>query len=355
MKNVKLFIVLAAGFAASTVHAQDWYQATGKPVQRSLLNSADLRTEFALIQSDIADKLPILTGNAGMLVGINDGGTGLEAFDPAELVASLNLEIGVDVQAYDADLTTLGALGAGARTALGLTIGTNVQAYDADLSALAANSSSTVGQTMRVTGAGTYAWGALDLADGDAITGDIPDANLSANVPLLNAANTFTASQSMVLANPVFLLRDSSGSGTDMTTYLSMQDNGSVERGYIGFGSGNTTLSISNSIGPVAITATALTWGGNTLFTTANDGSGSGLDADLLDGNSSAAFALAATTISVSGTGLSGGGSLAANRTITIDQTAMTTRNITGKAGVTKTLSTSAASGGSDGDIWYRY
>lgn len=31
------------------------------------------------------------------------------------------------------------------------------------------------------------------------------------------------------------------------------------------------------------------------------------------------------------------------------------TRNIFGKTGVNKTLSTSAASGGSDGDIWYRY
>lgn len=91
------------------------------------------------------------------------------------------------------------------------------------------------------------------------------------------------------------------------------------------------------------------------------DGAGSGLDADLLDGQSGAFYAPASTaalqsiTISVSGTGLSGGGSLAANRTITIDQTAMTTRNITGKAGIAKTLSTSAASGGSDGDIWYRY
>jgi hypothetical protein len=34
---------------------------------------------------------------------------------------------------------------------------------------------------------------------------------------------------------------------------------------------------------------------------------------------------------------------------------AIVTRNVTGKAGTTKTLSTSAASGGSDGDIWYRY
>jgi hypothetical protein len=40
--------------------------------------------------------------------------------------------IGVSVQAYDADLTTLGAGGSGARSFLGLAIGTDVQAYDVD-------------------------------------------------------------------------------------------------------------------------------------------------------------------------------------------------------------------------------
>lgn len=85
------------------------------------------------------------------------------------------------------------------------------------------------------------------------------------------------------------------------------------------------------------------------------DGSGSSLDADTVDGIQGASLVQTSRTVSVSGTGLSGGGDLSANRTITIDQTAMTTRNITGKSGVTKTLSTSAASGGSDGDIWYRY
>jgi hypothetical protein len=38
--------------------------------------------------------------------------------------------------------------------------------------------SSTVGQALRVTGASTYAWGALDLANANAITGDLPYANL---------------------------------------------------------------------------------------------------------------------------------------------------------------------------------
>lgn len=39
--------------------------------------------------------------------------------------------------------------------------------------------SSTVGQILRVTGASTYAWGALDLADADAVTGDLPLSNVA--------------------------------------------------------------------------------------------------------------------------------------------------------------------------------
>jgi hypothetical protein len=35
----------------------------------------------------------------------------------------------------------------------------------------AITNSSTVGQVLRVTGTSTYAWGALDLADTDAVTG----------------------------------------------------------------------------------------------------------------------------------------------------------------------------------------
>ncbi|TLP67082.1 hypothetical protein FEE96_06970 [Parasedimentitalea maritima] len=48
------------------------------------------------------------------------------------------------------------------------------------------------------------------------------------------------------------------------------------------------------------------------------DGAGSGLDADKLDGLSSASFARSARTIST-GTGLTGGGALTANRTISVD------------------------------------
>jgi hypothetical protein len=42
---------------------------------------------------------------------------------------------------------------------------------------LAVKSSSTAGQVLRSTGSGTAAWGALDLADSDAVTGALPIAN----------------------------------------------------------------------------------------------------------------------------------------------------------------------------------
>jgi hypothetical protein len=51
----------------------------------------------------------------------------------------------------------------------------------------------TTGQPLRATAAGAVGFGALDLSNASAITGDLPDANLSANVPLLNASsNVYT-------------------------------------------------------------------------------------------------------------------------------------------------------------------
>jgi hypothetical protein len=68
--------------------------------------------------------------------------------------------------------------GTGAATLTGLLQGNGTSAITG------ITNSSTVGQVLRTTGAATYAWGALDLADSDAVTGILPVANGGIGVSL---------------------------------------------------------------------------------------------------------------------------------------------------------------------------
>lgn len=72
-----------------------------------------------------------------------------------------------------ATAVTVAQGGTGAATLTGLLQGNGTSAITA------ITNSTTVGQCLRVTGSNTYAWGALDLADGDAITGNLPVGNLN--------------------------------------------------------------------------------------------------------------------------------------------------------------------------------
>ncbi len=67
-------------------------------------------------------------------------------------------------------LTVAGG-GTGATTLTGLLQGNGTGAFTA------ITNSTTVGQTLRVTASNTYGWGALDLADADAVTGSLPYGN----------------------------------------------------------------------------------------------------------------------------------------------------------------------------------
>ena len=201
MKKIfhKLLVVLASALLTIPIVAlaQDYFQATGIPVQRSAMSSAEFRTEFSSIESLISDKLPAYTGNGNNFVKINVGGTALTSVNNVTARTDLGLAIGTNVQAWDEELDEIAALAntdsnfivgngtawvaegastartslglgslatsstisntdwsgtdlavanggtgsstaADARTALGLAIGSNVQAYDADLAAIAA-------------------------------------------------------------------------------------------------------------------------------------------------------------------------------------------------------------------------
>ena len=90
------------------------------------------------------------------------GGTATSSFDAAGV-----LSLATDLSVPNG--------GTGASTLTGLLQGNGTSAFTA------ITNSSTVGQILRVTGASTYAWGALDLADTDAITGTLPIANGGTN------------------------------------------------------------------------------------------------------------------------------------------------------------------------------
>ncbi|WP_136465532.1 tail fiber domain-containing protein [Flagellimonas onchidii] len=81
---------------------------------------------------------------------------------------------------------------------------------------------------------------------------------------------------------PILSLRDTNSTGNAHTGYISLKDSGNSERGWIGFGdSTNNYLSLSNTYDTVNGVRINNQW---RVWHEGNDGSGSGLDADLLDG-----------------------------------------------------------------------
>lgn len=97
------------------------------------------------------------------------------------------------------------------------------------------------------------------------------DAARKSAAQTISGAWTFTANPSIAKADPVPVLKDTSGGASDMTAYLSLTDNADTERGYLGFASGSTLMSIVNSIGQITISgngeiqldATTLDFNGN--------------------------------------------------------------------------------------------
>jgi hypothetical protein len=135
--------------------------------------------QFVLLAAEAA--LPnsrTLTGTANQVI-LTDNGAG------SSVVLSLPQSIATTSSPTFAALTLTNPLtvpngGSGAATLTGLLQGNGAAAFTA------ITNSSTVGQVLRVTGAATYAWGALDLADADAVTGLLPVANGGSGIGTLS-------------------------------------------------------------------------------------------------------------------------------------------------------------------------
>lgn len=121
----------ATASAASATTSGNYATAAGNSATASANSATSSASSAAAADASEAAAAAIVAGlniPTGIVKG--NGTTFSAAVAGTDYLAPA--AIGTTVQAYDADLTTLGAGGASARSFLGLAIGTDVQAYDAD-------------------------------------------------------------------------------------------------------------------------------------------------------------------------------------------------------------------------------
>ena len=176
----------------------------------TLDNDGNALVGGALYYNSVAAEMRVYTGSAWVAAYVSGTGFLAAANNLSDLAntttarTNLGVAIGTNVQAYDADLTTLGAGGASARTFLGLAIGTDVQAYDVD------TAKTDVAQSFTAAQRGTVS----ALTDGATITPDFAVANnfsvtLGGSRTLANPTN-LTTGQSGVIR----IAQDATGSRT---------------------------------------------------------------------------------------------------------------------------------------------
>lgn len=124
------------------------------------------------------------------IFGAAPGATGLALLDDTTASAAR------DTLGATSGVFPVAAGGSGAGTLTGLLQGNGTGAFTG------VTNSTTVGQALRVTGSNTYGWGALDLADSDATTGDLPFSAFAQGVALsvLGVTGNATADHASIAA-----------------------------------------------------------------------------------------------------------------------------------------------------------
>lgn len=195
----------------------------------------------------------------------------------------------------------------------------------------------------------------------------------AAAYPRLSVANTFTARQNIVVGGEA--LRLAAGANDYIAWWNPAQ---TTRYGYIQMVAGGQMIINNEQSQPVDIYGSAIRHNGaNTVWHSANDGSGSGLDADLLDGRQGSEVANGSTAALRTPSGyiyatyfnqssteaenpnvtniiVTAGDGFFRKATPAYLGTQMSARNISSKGGTNKTLSSASPSGGADGDIWYQ-
>jgi hypothetical protein len=193
-----------------------------------------------------------------------------------------------------------------ARTNLGLAIGTNVQAYDAGLQSIAGLTTE-ADRGIYTTASDTYAVytltsaGRAILDDADAAAqrttlglgtaATVNTGTSGATIPLLNAGNTFSGAQ--IFSAYIYADRADNEWAVLARNAAGTADRGGlwVENGRLSLVNAAFSARINIDAGVVNVANGTLQAGGNTVWHAGNDGAGSGLDADTLDGVQGSAYA----------------------------------------------------------------
>ncbi|MEE8307466.1 MAG: hypothetical protein V3R81_09385 [Gammaproteobacteria bacterium] len=189
MFNKLLAIALGASVFLSANALADWFTASGIPVQRSAISSAEFRTEFSNIETLISDKLPAYTGNGDKIVVVNAGGTALTSITSAAAATLLGLPTHAGVEVITGQWTF--------EARVDLDNGTALRFYDSTDTDFAAfshddtdfNTAFTTTTDWNITGITALSAGTVD-ADFDAITGTSYGGILEANLLDKSAAET---------------------------------------------------------------------------------------------------------------------------------------------------------------------